>query len=171
MYYPMKIPVSSHFFRSFVFCIILLDILLHLKTTSILKRWYCYSYYILLEAITNLLFGIPPHSSKILLQSLVLTCESKIHQRNSEPKVYFYTILYILIIVQKLMKKYWIATMPFSLINCSKWAWSNSGWEHNFTCFYFPIIAWIPLSTWSLQNKQVFLVQTARHGIHVLRFY
>lgn len=86
----------------------------YIHYSHLLKRWYCYSYYIFLEAIANLLFGRPLHSSKTLLQSLVLTCESKIYQRYREPKVYFYTILYISKVNEKILNSYH-AIFPYKL--------------------------------------------------------
>lgn len=43
--------------------------------------------------------------------------------------------------------------MPFAFVNCSKRTWPYSGRKHDFTCFYFPVITGISLSTRPLEQK------------------
>lgn len=45
--------------------------------------------------------------------------------------------------------------MPLALINSSKGAWPNPSREHYFTGFYFPVIAWISLSTRPLKQAEI----------------
>lgn len=45
--------------------------------------------------------------------------------------------------------------MPLALINSSKGAWPNPSREHHFTGFYFPVIAWISLSTRPLKQAEI----------------
>lgn len=46
-------------------------------------------------------------------------------------------------------------TVPLALIHRSKGAWPNPSGEHHFAGFYFPVIAWISLSTRPLKPAEI----------------
>lgn len=58
-------------------------------------------------------------------------------------------------------------TMPFAFVNRSKRTWPYSGRKHDFTCFYFPVITGISLSTRPLEQKLTWLLVQVFNQIYI----